>query len=83
MAASHGMANGGHGAAVVAEAGRAMKLSNEDERLRRESPAYQPDAGWEKLEPQAMNVVLSVRFDAQTARRIHDLARETDGRRAD
>ena len=62
---------------MVAEAGRAMKLSNEDERLRRESPAYQPDAGWEELEPQAMNVVLSVRFDARTARRIHNLARET------
>ncbi len=55
-----------------------MKLSSEDERLRRESPAYQPDAGWEELEPQAMNVVLSVRFDARTARRLHDLAADTD-----
>jgi hypothetical protein len=54
-----------------------MNLSKEDERLRRESPAHQPDAGWEELEPQAMSVVLSVRFDARTARRIQDLARET------
>lgn len=63
---------------MVAEARRAMKLSSEDERLRRESPAYQPDAGWEELQPQAMNVVLSVRFDARTARRLHDLAADTD-----
>jgi predicted transcriptional regulator len=54
-----------------------MRLSGEDERLRRESPAYQPDAGWEELEPQAMNVVLSVRFDARTAGRLTGLARET------
>lgn len=62
---------------MVAEARRTVKLSSEDDRLRRESPAYQPDAGWEELVPQAMNVVLSVRFDARTARRIHDIARET------
>ncbi len=53
-----------------------MTLSSEDERLRRESPAYQPDAGWDELEPQAMNVVLSIRFDARAARRLHDLARD-------
>lgn len=63
---------------MVAEARRTMKLSSDDERLRRESPAHQPDAGWEELEPQAMNVVLSVRFDARTARRLHDLAADTD-----
>jgi len=54
-----------------------MKLSSEDERLRRESPAFQPEAGWEELEPQAMNVVLSVRLDARTARRIGDIAQAT------
>jgi hypothetical protein len=53
-----------------------MKLTREDERLRRQSPAYEPDADWERLEPQAMNVVLSVRFDAPTARHIHALASE-------
>lgn len=51
-----------------------MKLTSEEERLRRESPAYRPDAGWEKLEPQAMSVVLSVRFDAATARRVRQVA---------
>ncbi len=54
-----------------------MSLTDDDERLRGESPAYQPDAGWDELEPQGMNVVLSVRFDARTARSIHGLARET------
>ena len=53
-----------------------MKLTTEAERLRRESPAYQPDAEWEGLEPQAMNVVISARFDGRSARRIHQLARE-------
>lgn len=65
------------GAALVAEAWRKMKLATDDERLRRESPAYQPDADWEELEPQAMNVVLSVRFDARASRRIYDIARAT------
>lgn len=53
-----------------------MKLPGGDERLRRESPAYQPEAGWEELEPQAMNVVISARFDGRSARRIHQLARD-------
>lgn len=53
-----------------------MKLTTEAERLRRESPAYQPDAKWRGLEPQAMNVVISARFDGRSARRIHQLARE-------
>ncbi len=52
-------------------------MTTDDGRLRRESPAYQPDADWDELEPQAMNVVLSVRFDARSARRINDLARRT------
>lgn len=52
-----------------------MKLRKSDERLRHESPAYQPDAEWDELEPQGMNVVMSVRFDGQTASRIHSLAR--------
>ena len=59
---------------MVAEARRAMKLTSEEERLRRDSPAYRPDAGWEELEPQAMSVVLSVRFDAATARRVRRVA---------
>ena len=54
-----------------------MKLTKTDERLRHESPAYQPDADWDELEPQGMNVVMSVRFDGQTASRIHSLARES------
>ncbi len=62
---------------LAGEAGSTKKLMNEDERLRGESPAYQPDAGWDELEPQGMNVVLSVRVDARTARRIHELARDT------
>ena len=51
-----------------------MKLTSEEERLRRESPAYRPDVGWEELERQAMNVVLSVRLDAATARRVRQVA---------
>jgi predicted transcriptional regulator len=51
-----------------------MKLTSEEERLRRESPAYRPDAGWEELERQAMSVVLSVRFDAAAARRVRQVA---------
>ena len=54
-----------------------MKLTKADDQLRRESPAYQPDAGWDTLEPQGMNVVVSVRFDARTARHIHAIGRET------
>src|SRR5688500_14106673 len=54
-----------------------MKLTKADERLRRESPAYDPDGDWDELEPQGMHVVMSVRFDAQSARRISQLARDT------
>jgi hypothetical protein len=61
----------------VAEARWTMKLSKSDERLRRESPAYRPDDDWEVLGPQAMDVVLSVRFDARTARQIVTVARQT------
>lgn len=53
-----------------------MKASRTDERLRLESPAYQPDAAWDELEPQGMQVVMSVRFDARSAREIATLARE-------
>lgn len=63
---------------MVAEARWTMKLSKEDERLRRESPAYQPDEAWEELAPQAMQVVLSVRFDPRTAGRINAVARQTN-----
>jgi hypothetical protein len=64
--------------AHLAERGwRTMKLSKADERLRRESPAYRPDDNWEELEPQSMQVVLSVRFDPGAARRIGQLAHES------
>jgi hypothetical protein len=46
-----------------------------DERLRHESPAYRPDEDWDVLEPQGMQVIVSVRFDTPTARRIGELAR--------
>lgn len=49
--------------------------SEGDAELRRESPAYRPDARWEVFEPQPMQVVVSVRFDARAARRIADIAR--------
>lgn len=71
-----GVADGRRRAGLVAEARRAMKLTTEADRLRQESPAYQPDAEWEGLEPQAMNVVISARFDGRSARRIHQQARE-------
>ncbi len=48
-----------------------------DERLRRESPAYQPDAKWESVEPQALDVVVSVRLDAVSARRVVEAAGAT------
>jgi predicted transcriptional regulator len=54
-----------------------MKLTKSEERLRRESPAYQPDAGWDVLDPQGMNVVMSIRLDARSARRITAIARAT------
>jgi hypothetical protein len=51
-----------------------MKLSKADERLRSESPAYRPEDDWDELEPQSMQVVLSVRFDPRSARRLRRLA---------
>lgn len=52
-----------------------MKPTESDERLREESPAYRPDDAWDELQRQAMNVVLSVRVDADSARRIYEMAR--------
>lgn len=52
-------------------------MKSDDERLRRESPAYRPDATWEIVEPQALDVVVSVRFDADSARRVAQLAGAT------
>jgi hypothetical protein len=61
---------------TMAASGWAMKRSESDERLRQESPAYQPDHDWDEFEPQGMSVVMSVRFDARSARRIMSLARD-------
>lgn len=52
-------------------------MTSDDERLRRESPAYRPDASWELMEPQALDVVVSVRFDSVSARRVAQLAGAT------
>jgi hypothetical protein len=52
-------------------------MTDEDERLRRESPPYRPDASWEILEPQALDVVVSVRLDSASARRVAQLAGAT------
>jgi hypothetical protein len=45
-----------------------------DERLRRESPAYQPNAHWDVVEPRALDVVVSIRLDSASAGRVADLA---------
>ena len=52
-------------------------MQGRDEKLRRESPAYQPDAHWEKLEPRALDAVLSVRLDADSAHRLAEVASHT------
>jgi len=51
-------------------------MSDED-RLRRESPAYRPEAGWQVVEPGALDAVVSVRFDPVAARRLAEVARAT------
>lgn len=48
-----------------------------DERLRRESPAYQRKAKWEVVEPRALDVVVSVRLDSASAGRVAELAAAT------
>lgn len=69
------------GAKVVAEPRRTViRLEKGDkdlERVRRESPAYTGDEGWEELPP-PMAAVLSVRFDLATMRRLAQVARATD-----
>jgi hypothetical protein len=47
------------------------------ERLRAESPAYRPTDDWQELPPQAMEVVMSLRLDAATARRVAEFARRS------
>lgn len=64
---------------MVAKARRSVSRNESDETLRRNSPAYRPDDDWEVLEPQGMKVVVSVRFDASSARRVAALARESGG----
>jgi hypothetical protein len=54
-----------------------MKVTDEEiERLRRESPAYAGDEGWEEVPP-PMDAVLSVRFDIPTMRRLLSIASAT------
>jgi predicted transcriptional regulator len=52
-------------------------VDRRDEKLRRESPAYQPAAEWEELEPQALDVVMSLRLDADSAHRLARIATQT------
>lgn len=52
-------------------------MTRDDERLRRDSPAYRPDATWQVVEPQALGVVVSVRFDSASARRVAQVAGAT------
>lgn len=52
-------------------------MDREDEKLRRDSPAYRPEGEWEELEPQALDVVVSVRLDADSAHRLAGIARRT------
>lgn len=61
---------------MVAEARRTL-VDRRDEKLRRESPAYQPAAEWEELGPQALDVVMSVRLDADSAHRLARIAERT------
>jgi hypothetical protein len=50
---------------------------HELEQLRRESPAYAGDDGWEEVPP-PLGAVLSVRFDIPTMRHIFKIASETN-----
>lgn len=52
-------------------------MASGDERLRRESPPYRPDANWEVVESQALDAVVSVRFDSESARRLAEIAGAT------
>ena len=52
-------------------------MDRADEKLRRESPAYRPAGDWEQLEPQALDVVVSVRLDADSAHRLAGIASRT------
>jgi hypothetical protein len=54
----------------VAKERRTIRLDRAESALRRDSPAYRSGDDWEVLAPQAMDVVISVRFDAGTARRL-------------
>lgn len=52
-------------------------MTSDEDGLRRDAPAYQPDAKWEIVEPQALDVVVSVRFDSVSARRVAQVAGAT------
>src|SRR5688500_15390408 len=79
MAAADGLGNGRARAPVVARPRRKvnrMETDEEIERLRRGSPAYAVDDGWEAVLP-PMGAELSVRFDTPTMRRLVSLASAT------
>jgi len=60
---------------MVAKTRRRVRGPAPDARLRAESPAYTESDDWEAVAPQSMSVVLSVRLDAGSARRLTEMAR--------
>lgn len=63
---------------MVAKTRRRVSGSVPDARLRAESPAYTEGDDWEALAPQSMSVVLSVRLDPGSARRLTQMARHAN-----
>jgi hypothetical protein len=59
---------------MVAKPRRQVELPGPETRLRSESPAYSPEEEWESHEPQGMSVVVSVRLDPVSARRLAAIA---------
>jgi hypothetical protein len=59
---------------MVAKTRRTVTGSRVDARLRAESPAYTESDQWEALAPQSMSVVVSVRLDPASARRLAEMA---------
>lgn len=59
----------------MAKTRREVELSEQDARLRAESPAYAPDDAWQLNAPQGMSVVVSVRLDPESARKLASRAR--------
>jgi hypothetical protein len=63
---------------MVAKTRRKVASSEDEARLRAESPAYSDADEWEMLAPQAMSVVLSVRMGARVARELTRIAARAD-----